>query len=197
MNEHGLCVAMNVARGLTDYPEGMPAVFYLRKLLETCHSVKGEKGAESFWKEHSPLGPVNLSVLDERHAASVHFFQREDRSHHVRWWHEGSELITLNFRYGEKGETNPTPSNSMERKIEISDYYQKLRDQGEYDETNPSQRLKGVLHGLEVNNIRTVSTACMDPKNRIFETSFDNGYAADRPLLRIPSDIWFARKDNG
>lgn len=34
MNEHELCVVMNVARGLTDYPEGMPAVFYLRKIIE-------------------------------------------------------------------------------------------------------------------------------------------------------------------
>lgn len=194
MNEHGLCAAMNVARGLTDNPQGMPAVFYLRKMIETCTSLKGEKGAESFWQNNSPLGPFNLSVLDENDAAGVHFYQMEDRTHHIRWWNEGAELVTLNFRYGEKGETNPTPTNSAERKIEIENYYRNLHDQGKYEETDSSERLRGVLNGPEVNNIRTTSTAYIDPKNRIFETSFDNGYAADRPLLKIPVDTWFSRK---
>lgn len=194
MNEHGLCVAMNVTRGLTDYPEKMPAVFYLRKIIETCTSVKGEKSAEFFWQNNSPLGPFNLSILDEKGAAGVHFYQMENRTHHVRWWKEDAEFVTLNFRYGEKGETNPTPTNSTERKMEIENYYKNLRKQDKYETTPSSERLKSILKGPEVNNIRTASTAYFDPKNRIFETSFDNGYAADRPLLTIPTEAWFSRK---
>jgi hypothetical protein len=194
MNEHGLCVAMNVARGLTDYPEKIPAVFYLRKIIETCTSVKGEKSAESFWQNNSPLGPFNLSILDEKNAAGVHFYQMENGTHHVRWWKEDAELVTLNFRYGEKGETNPTPTNSAERKIEIENYYKNLRKQDKYETTPSSERLRSILKGPEVNNIRTASTAYFDPKNRVFETSFDNGYAADRPLLTIPAETWFSRK---
>lgn len=193
MNAQGLCVAMNVARGLTDYPVRMPAVFYLRNLIENCVSIKGENGAENFWQHNSPLGPFNMTILDEAHAASVHFYQKDDRSHNVRWWQPASELVTLNFRYGERGETNPTPTNSAERRIEIRDYYQKLRAEGSYDGTDSSVRLRAILRGPEVNNIRTVSAAYMDPKGRIFETSFDNGYAADRPRQQIPIQEWFRR----
>lgn len=192
MNDKGLFVAMNVARGLTDYPDKMPAVFYLRKMLETCASVKGEKSAESFWQKNSPLGPFNLSVLDENDAAGIHFYQMEDRSHHIRWWKQGTELVTLNFRYGEKGETNATPTNSAERKAEIGDYYHKLRGNGNYEKMDSSLRLKEVVQGPEVNNIRTITAAYVDPKNRIFEMSFDNGFAADQTLLRIPASEWFS-----
>lgn len=193
MNEYGLCAAINVARGLTDFPEGMPAIFYLRKIIETCATVKGEKSAESFCHNNAPLGPFNLSIFDERNAASVHFYQRKDRTHHIRWWEEGTELITLNFRYGENGEFNPC-NNSVERKIEIKNYYNSLRKKDEYENTDSNKRLKRVLNGSEVNNIRTISTAYIDPKNRNFEISFDNGYAANRPFLKIPAEAWFSRR---
>lgn len=191
MNQHGLCGAINVARGFTDYPEKLPAVFYLRKLLENCHSVRGEKSAESFWNENSPLGPFNLSILDKEDAAGVHFYQGKNKSHHIRWWKEGSELQTLNFRYGEKGENNPTPSNSAQRKCEIQNYYDNMRDQDQYDQMDSSDRLKGVLKGPEVNNIRTISATYLDPRKKVFEISFDNGYAGDRPLLEVPVEEWF------
>lgn len=191
MNDKGLCASINVARGLTDYPERLPAVFYLRQLVETCGSIKGENGAEAFWQTHSPLGPFNMTILDPTHAASVHFYQKENRSHNVREWASGSQLVTLNFRYGEQGETNPTPTNSVERNLEIKAYYKRLKDMAIYETTDSEYRLKGLLKGPEVNNIRTASTAYFDPKNRVFETSFDNGYAGDRPLMPVPVQEWF------
>lgn len=193
MNDKGLCAAINVARGLTDYPERLPAVFYLRRLVETCGSIKGENGAAAFWQAHSPLGPFNMTILDPTHAASVHFYQNENRTHHVRQWVPGSQLVTLNFRYGEKGETNPTPTNSVERSHEIKAYYKKLKDLSIYNTTDSEYRLKGLLKGPEVNNIRTASTAYFDPKNRLFETAFDNGYAGDRQLMPVPVGEWFGQ----
>lgn len=196
MNEHGLCVALNAARGITDYPVNMPAVFYLRQMIETCNAIKGDEGAENFWKTRSPLGAFNLSILDPDHAAGVHFYQGFDDTPYERWWQPDSQLITLNFRYGELGETNPTPTNSAERKYEIEQYYRTLRMQQKYYNMSVESRLKPVLKGPEVNNIRTTSAAYMDPRKRMFETSFDNGYASDRPLMQIPAALWFSRKEH-
>jgi hypothetical protein len=125
---------------------------------------------------------------------AVHFYQMKDRFNHIRCWQPGSELVTLNFSYGEKGETNAIPTNSSERRVEIKNYYQQVRDQGRYYKLDSIDRLKGVLEGSEVNNIRTISAAYIDPKNRQFETSFDNGFAADQPLLKIPAREWFLRQ---
>lgn len=192
MNKHGFCAAMNVARGLTKYPEKLPAVFYLRRMIETCTSLKGEgNNAQTFWQENAPLGPFNLTVLDRTDAASVHFYQKEDQSHNVRWWQPGHELITLNFQYGEKGETNATPTNSAERKWEIENFYREIREDRSYESQNPTQRVASVLKGSEVNNIRTISAAFLYPHDLLFETSFDNGYAADRPLKKVPTKHWF------
>lgn len=194
MNEYGLCVAMNVARGEESYLDRLPAVFYLKELID-CHSVSGKGGAEAFWQEHLPMGPFNLSVLDEHDAAGVHFYQLEKGTKtNVRWWRLDQELVTLNYRYEEQGETNPTPTNSAQRKAEINEYFAKRRvTSTEHPELNRGITLKGILKGDEVNNIRTITAAYMDPKTRRFQIAFDNGYAGDRPLLDVPTASWFAR----
>jgi len=173
---------MNVARGLTDYPNKTPAAFYLREMIETCRSVKGEENsAELFWNTHDPLGPFNLTVVDSEQAVSVHFYQKEDNGHHVRCWTAGKPLLVLNFRYGEKGPTNPTPTNSYQRQEKITDY----------GDDSIDQRLQSLLRGSEVNNIRTTSAAFVHPKNGVFETAFDNGYAGDQSLIAILLESFF------
>lgn len=178
MNHHGLAVAMNTARGLTDYPVNTPAVFYLRGLVENCTTFQE---AKEYCSRLSPLGSFNLTVFNAQEAMSIHFYQGERGTHYVRKWSMMAPLITLNYRYGEKGVTNPTASNSEERFAEINNAYHRR---------NPEQPLehflKGLLHGSEVNNFRTISTAFIDPKNLKFEISFDNGYAGNRSLLLAP-----------
>lgn len=190
MNEHGLCVALNAAKGWKDCPMGMPAVFYSRKMIETCTSVKRGNAAQTFWEEAYPLGPFNLSVLDEQHAAGVHFYQSENKGHRIRWW-EGKELITLNFSY--EGGREKNANNSRERKNEIETSYQEFR-KGGYDRINSSERLRHLLNGPEVNNSGTICCAYLDPEHRTFEISFDNGYAGSRQLVKIPLDGWFSHQ---
>lgn len=78
----------------------------------------------------------------------------------------------------------------------------RIRQQDEKIHCDPDlqdsrRRLHHVLHGPEVNNIRTVSAAYLDPKKRSFAIAFDNGYAADRPLLQIPTHQWLLRNSEG
>lgn len=200
MNEHGLCGAVNVARGLTDVPRGMPSILYLRKLIETCRSIKGEDGAEIFWSKNSPMGPFNLSLWDKKDAAGVHFYQNKDNSPNVRWWKPGNELIVTNFRYGENGQrTNPTPTFSEQREQEINSYYKKLREEGNYETTTALERLNHVIRGDEVNNVRTTTSAILNPNNIFhpvkenFTSSFGNGFAADQPSMNLPTNDWFNR----
>lgn len=191
MNNKGFGVTMNVAIGLSDYPVRMPAAVYLRKLLETCDGIKGENGAQQFWEKNDPLGPFNMSVFDKENAAAVHFFQGKGNSHTVRWWEPGKELVVLNFRMGEKGPVNATPTNSAQRIQAISRYYQEIRDKGLYESMSPEQRVKHIAKDPEVNNIRTISVTYMQSKEMVMENAFDNGYAADIPLAKLPMHNWF------
>lgn len=183
MNQHGFSAAINVARGLTMYPENMPIVFYLRKMVETCTNVQE---AEVFCCQKSPLGPANVTVLDPTSATSVHFYTNHDNSHCVRRWSPDNPLIVLNFQYGPQGPANDTATSSEDRLAEILRFYQRTDLPSDVE-----KKLEGVSQGHKVNRDRTISRAILNPKNRIFLTSFDNGYAGDRPLMAVPTGEWF------
>lgn len=193
MNDKGVCVAINTARGITDDPTRLPAAFYLRQLIENFSSVAN---VERYCLFHNPLGSFNLNVLDENEAKSIHFFQGENNSAFVRIWDQKKPLITLNYRYGEYGRANPNPppSNSEQRQYEIETYYEKLHRDGKFEGTSVASRLKGLRTGPEVNNIRTITTIYLCPKERKMDLSFGNGYAGDNPLLIAPTQSWFSSK---
>lgn len=185
LNEKGLFGSLNVAIGMTDYPENMPIVFYLRHLVESCNDVED---AMLFCKEKA-LSSSNLCFADKHHGRSVHLMQMPNGSNHEREWDKNNPLVTLNFRYAPTP-TRPTPTNSWEREAEIHNEYLKFHDD---HKLSAKERLLKIRSGREVNNTRTISTAIIKP-DESFLISFNNGYAGDEKLMKVPLKSWFRRE---
>lgn len=187
LNEKGLFGSLNVAIGMTDYPEKMPIVFYLRHLIECCEDVED---ALRFCQEKA-LSSSNLCFADKQNGRSVHLMQLPNGSNNEREWDKKKPLVTLNFRYAPT-KTRPTPTNSWERESEIHNKYRKFHGE---NMLNARERLLKIRSGREVNNPRTISTAIIKP-DESFSISFDNGYAGSKKLMKVPLKIWFGRDLN-
>ncbi len=187
MNHHGLCVAMNVCRGETDYIEGIPASFYNRVCLENNRSVED---VGEFIKSHRPLGPYHLSVTDKKDSMTVHFFQDKGKDF-VRSWDKEEPLVTTNFRYGPKGRTRPTPTNSEKREETVAKYFDDLKAIGGKEESDPVKWIEKALSLPKVNSIRNIHSVVMHPESLTLKLSFDNGWAASLPRQEIATKKWF------
>lgn len=184
MNSSGLSLAMNVCRGETDHINGMPAVFFNRRCLESCRSVED---VEKFVVDNTPLGPYHLSIADEYRAESIHLFQGEGKTHHIRRWDNKNPLITTNLRYTEQGAIRPTMTNSRERLNELDRFFADLKINNLFHNRNPVIAVARALRLPEVNNIRTLHTIHMHPKERKMLFATDNGWASSKGLKIIPS----------
>lgn len=171
MNDQGLAVAMNVCSGNTQQIRGMPASIYNRACLEKCRTVQE---AEEFTRNHSPLGAYHMTVVDQKQAESIHFYQSDENTHLIRRWEETRPLTTLNCRY------NPQPSCHMHYSIER----QKLINT--FFQNKKNRPLEDVLSLPYVNNWITTHRVVMEPQTGTFKVAFDNAFAGRIPLHAVP-----------
>lgn len=162
MNDQGLSVAMNICAGNTKEVRGMPAILYIRDLLERCKNVTD---VETYVNNHSPLGPFNLTVADPNKAKSFHFYQSAYGSHATRECPQNKPLTTLNFRYSPDPHTSSCYSYERE---DVLDQFLRKRSDRPLDE---------ALSLPFVNNSGTLHSVLMNPKTRTLSVGFDNAFA--------------------
>ena len=170
MNRHGLSLAMNVCSGETDEVRGMPATLFNRACLERCKTVKE---AEEFVQSHRPLGSYHLSAADQQEACSFHFYQSPRGTDVIRRWTARKPLVTLNFRY------SPRPNSNLmkgdERQRNISEFFRRRE----------GRPLEETLSLEEVNNEQTIHRIVMEPKTRTLKVAFDDAFAGSQPLQTV------------
>ncbi len=175
MNHHGLCAAMNVCpRVQKPTVQGMPAVFYNRRLLETCRDVPA---ATQFRNQNHPLGPYHLTVADPQTAASFHFYQATPTR-------KGTPLATFNIRIGEKNPVNQ--HYSIERSRMLLDFYRDTTP-----DMDREQLMEAAVALPKINNYETTHTVVMRPGVSM-KVAFDNAFSGSSPLLDVPIQSLFA-----
>lgn len=183
MNPRGLSLSMNVCSGKTFDIKGMPAAFFNRLCLETCHSVK--EVAEKIEKE-APLGRYHLSVADATAAQSFHLFQGSDKDPHVvRKWQPGQPLITTNCNYPAENKRSLHMHCSREREQIIQDLFLKAKEALSPQELSISKLVQASLSLPYVNNIITSHRVVMNPRLRKIQVAFDNAFAGQADLHEL------------
>ncbi len=178
MNEY-LSLAMNVCTGTTDQIARMPSVLFNRHCLENCSSVDEVKSCQK-----RPIGPYHLSVVDHEGAMTIHFYQNNGEDYY-RSWESEKYLWTTNYRYGEYGRSNPTMTNSREREEVLEEFFSRE------SEESATERIRKGLNKNQVNNIRTIYSVMMDPKNGKFSYSANTGWGASEKMLEVNTESWF------
>ncbi len=183
MNEKGLSLAMNVCLGDTKQINGMPAIFFNRKCLQTCPDLPAVR---QFVEEHSPLGPYHLTVADPEDAQSFHFHQGNQR-YTTKRLEENQPLVVLNWRHEEDPYAMGEIHHSRLRTQILSDYFAKAQAEIPPSELDKEKLIEASLSLPCINNFETTHTVLMEPRTRTFKYAIDNGFSADSPLLEVPT----------
>lgn len=179
MNSHGLCVAMNVCLGHTEEVRGPPASLFNRACLEKCGSLNDVDG---FISEQSPLGPYHLTVVDQKGAKAIHFYQSSENTHHICTWEKHQPLCILNERYSS---SCGTP---------IFDKRQQMFDK--FFQKRENRSLEDALSLPFVSNWITTHRVVMEPQNMTFKVAFNNAFAGNVPMRDVPIQKLFSTKQS-
>lgn len=190
MNKNGLSLAMNVCSSYDlESIEGMPALFYNRKCLETCKVVEE---VNQLVEKHFPLAAYHLTVADTKSAQAFHLLQGEGNQHVLRELFEEKPLIVTNFNYPEEDKTTGRRFRSPQRDKIIQNLFFNAKDQIPLADLDKNLLVKAALKLPFVNNFMTIHSVLMKPLKKEISISVDNGFAADDPLIHVDTTQCFA-----
>ena len=182
MNQHGLSVAMNVCLEGYYQPEGIPAAFYNRMVLENNQSVR--QGC-SFISDHDPLGSYHLSLADSEEAQSVHLYQGFPKRHITRKLEKGKPLITTNCSYITSNKTYLHTQYSQEREAILHHFFEGAKERIRSEEKDLEALIAHSQTLSPVNNVHTTHAVEMIPGKKRMLVAFDNSFAASQPMHEI------------
>ena len=190
MNSSGLSLAMNVSPGDTETIKGIPAAFYNRLILENCKNLQE---VHEQIKTNHPLGPFHLTVADPKKSGTYHFYQNSSlyQPHTQRITQKNKALVTCNCSYDTSGPEHDDGSSSKKRHKILKKYFETNKDLIQDTQKLPSLVGK-ALSFQKINDIATVHSVVMQPKNKMLTLAFDNAWAGEKNRQLIDTQPLFS-----
>ena len=185
-NASGLSLAMNVVGGHTLSVGGIPAALYNRRVLRDFASVAQVAEHLASPSARAPLGPYHVMVADAEQGRCFSFYQRPDKSHHVRTLYE-APLWCLNWSYPQR---LWDAFASAGRQNDLEDYFGAARALGRVSGQDAATLVEGALQLGSTNQFFTLHTLIFHGDT--VSMRWDNAFAAQRTPVEISRNCLFS-----